>query len=105
MQQLARELADGSFNRVTIDGDTSTNDSFVVIATQQGGARADHVARIAPTAARCAKRCSDVARQLAQAIVRDGEGATKFITVRVEGGSDGGRVPPGRLCDRAIRRW
>jgi glutamate N-acetyltransferase/amino-acid N-acetyltransferase len=86
MQQLARELADGSFNRVTVDGDTSTNDSFVVIATNKAAHREitslDSVAGKALQAAML-----DVARKLAQAIVRDGEGATKFITVRVEGGA------------------
>ena len=88
MQQLARELADGSFNRVTIDGDTSTNDSFVVVATN----KATH----APiTSLTCAEGQAlkaamlAVAQKLAQAIVRDGEGATKFITVQVEGGKTG----------------
>ena len=89
MQQLALELAEGSFNRVTVDGDTSTNDSFVVIATQPGGASDHHLARLAPQGRRCKAAMLDVARQLAQAIVRDGEGATKFITVRVEGGKTG----------------
>ncbi len=85
MQRLATELADGSFNRVTVDGDTSTNDSFVVIATHQ----AEHPTITALDSAdgQALKAAMlDVARQLAQAIVRDGEGATKFITVRVEGG-------------------
>ncbi|MFT4269070.1 MAG: bifunctional glutamate N-acetyltransferase/amino-acid acetyltransferase ArgJ [Xenophilus sp.] len=84
---LARRLADASFNRVTIDGDTSTNDSFVVIATQKAGhAQIDSLdgaqGRVLVEA------MQDVARLLAQAIVRDGEGATKFITLRVEGGRD-----------------
>ena len=85
MQQLARELADGSFNRVTIDGDTSTNDSFVVVATNKAAhppiTALDSADGQALKAAMLA-----VAQKLAQAIVRDGEGATKFITVRVEGG-------------------
>ncbi|MBC7375905.1 MAG: bifunctional glutamate N-acetyltransferase/amino-acid acetyltransferase ArgJ [Burkholderiaceae bacterium] len=87
MHQLAGELAEGSFNRVTVDGDTSTNDSFVVIATNKVGnviSSLDSESGRALTAA-----MQDVARKLAQAIVRDGEGATKFITVRVEGGKDG----------------
>lgn len=85
MQQLARELAEGSFNRVTIDGDTSTNDSFVVMATNRAGnAMIDSLESPAGLAVRSAML--SVARQLAQAIVRDGEGATKFITVQVEGG-------------------
>lgn len=84
MQQLAFELAENSFNRVTVDGDTSTNDSFVVIATNRGGPSIDSLDSPAGQALRAAM--TDVARDLAQAIVRDGEGATKFITVRVEGG-------------------
>ena len=82
---LARQLADASFNRVTVDGDTSTNDSFIVIATGQAGnapvtdlASADGQALVAAM--------TEVARTLAHAIVRDGEGATKFIAVQVEGG-------------------
>ncbi len=85
MQQLAFDLAEGSFNRVTVDGDTSTNDSFVVIATN----RAKHatVTSFDTDAGRALKAAMvEVARKLAQAIVRDGEGATKFITVKVEGG-------------------
>ena len=85
LPELARRLADASFNRVTVDGDTSTNDSFVVIATGQAGnapitdlASADGQALLAAM--------TEVARTLAHAIVRDGEGATKFIAVRVEGG-------------------
>ena len=86
MQQLARELADGSFNRVTVDGDTSTNDSFVVIATNKA-ANAE-ITSLASSGGQALKAVMlGVARQLAQAIVRDGEGATKFITVRVEGGA------------------
>ncbi|PJI98923.1 glutamate N-acetyltransferase [Acidovorax sp. 69] len=88
MQQLARELADASFNRVTIDGDTSTNDSFVVVASNKAG----HVPitsldSIEGQALKTAML--GVSQKLAQAIVRDGEGATKFITVRVEGGKTG----------------
>ena len=73
-----------SFNRITIDGDTSTNDSFMLIATGAGSLAVD-----SPTAPirRAARRRTDVSRQLAQAIVRDGEGATKFITITVEGGA------------------
>ena len=85
MAQLARELADGSFNRITIDGDTSTNDSFVVIATNKA-AHAE-ITSLDSAAGQALKAAMlDVSRQLAQAIVRDGEGATKFITVRVDGG-------------------
>ncbi len=88
MQQLATELADGSFNRVTVDGDTSTNDSFVVIATNKAGNAP--VASLDSDAGRVLKAAMlEVARKLAQAIVRDGEGATKFIAIQVEGGKDG----------------
>ena len=86
MQQLARELADGSFNWVTVDGDTSTNDSFVVIATNKA-AHAEITALDSPAGHALKAAMLDVARKLAQAIVRDGEGATKFITVRVDGGA------------------
>ena len=86
MQQLVREAADESFNRITIDGDTSTNDSFVLIATQRAGhAAIESLESAEGRALRAA--VFDVSRRLAQAIVRDGEGATKFITVRVEGGA------------------
>jgi glutamate N-acetyltransferase / amino-acid N-acetyltransferase len=87
MQQLARDLADASFNRVTIDGDTSTNDSFVVIASN----KAAHapITSLDSAAGQALKAAMlDIAKKLAQAIVRDGEGATKFITVRVEGGAN-----------------
>ncbi len=87
MRDLAHELAEGSFNRVTVDGDTSTNDSFLVIATGQAGHPLISDWQ-QPGAAALKHALLDVARQLAQAIVRDGEGATKFITVRVEGGLD-----------------
>ena len=85
---LAQELAEGSFNRVTVDGDTSTNDSFVVIAT--GKAAHAPITTLDGAAGLALKQAMlEVARLLAQAIVRDGEGATKFITVRVEGGRTG----------------
>lgn len=88
MAQLARELAEGSFNRVTVDGDTSTNDSFVVVATNKAAhAPVSSLDSAEGQALRAAML--DIARQLAQAIVRDGEGATKFMTIRVEGGKTG----------------
>ena len=88
MQHLARELADGSFNRVTIDGDTSTNDSFVVVATNKAAhAPITSLASAEGQALKAAMLA--VSQKLAQAIVRDGEGATKFITVQVEGGKTG----------------
>ena len=85
MAQLARELADASFNRITIDGDTSTNDSFVVVASNQ----ACHVPIVSldsPDGQALRAAMMGIAQQLAQAIVRDGEGATKFMTIRIEGG-------------------
>ena len=82
---LARELADGSFNRITIDGDTSTNDSFVVVATHRAG-HAPITSWTTPEGQALKAAMLQVARQLAHAIVRDGEGATKFITIAVEGG-------------------
>lgn len=85
MQELAKRLADASFNRVTVDGDTSTNDSFVVVATHlAGNAPITDLDSADGQALQAAM--TEVARTLAHAIVRDGEGATKFIAVRVEGG-------------------
>jgi len=87
MQSLVQRAADASFNRITIDGDTSTNDSFVLIATGRAGH--GEITRLDDgDGAVLAEGVVAVAEQLAQAIVRDGEGATKFITVRVEGGRD-----------------
>jgi glutamate N-acetyltransferase/amino-acid N-acetyltransferase len=89
MQQLALELAEGSFNRVTVDGDTSTNDSLVVIASNQ----VDHAvidSLDSPDGRALKTAMLEVARKLAQAIVRDGEGATKFIAIQVKGGRDSG---------------
>jgi glutamate N-acetyltransferase/amino-acid N-acetyltransferase len=85
MQQLATELADGSFNRVTVDGDTSTNDSFVLIATNKA-AHAPITSLESAEGQALRAAMLDIARKLAQAIVRDGEGATKFIAIKVEGG-------------------
>jgi glutamate N-acetyltransferase/amino-acid N-acetyltransferase len=83
LQQLARQAADASFNRITVDGDQSTNDSFVLIATGQAGGTP--IASLDdPRCALLVEAIAAVARQLAQAIVRDGEGATKFIEIAVE---------------------
>ncbi|WP_457279688.1 bifunctional glutamate N-acetyltransferase/amino-acid acetyltransferase ArgJ [Polaromonas sp. P5_D5] len=88
MAQLATELAEGSFNRVTVDGDTSTNDSFVVMATNK--AKHPPITSLDSAEGKALRAAMlDIARKLAQAIVRDGEGATKFITVAVEGGKTG----------------
>ena len=89
VQALVKDAAHESFNRITIDGDTSTNDSFVLIATHQAGhAPITQLETGDGTLLRDA--VVTVAQQLAQAIVRDGEGATKFISVRVEGGANEG---------------
>ncbi len=87
LQALVHEAADASFNRITVDGDTSTNDSFVLMSSQRAGhARIESLQSAEGRALRDAVVAVSV--QLAQAIVRDGEGATKFITVRIEGGRD-----------------
>jgi glutamate N-acetyltransferase/amino-acid N-acetyltransferase len=87
MDALAHDLAEASFNRITVDGDTSTNDSFIVMATQK--AKHPTITDWASPDGQALRRAlMQVSRQLAQAIVRDGEGATKFITVTVEGGRD-----------------
>jgi glutamate N-acetyltransferase / amino-acid N-acetyltransferase len=83
LDRIVREAAEQSFNCITVDGDTSTNDSFIVIATGEGPS-AENKGDL--------KLLSDaivaVSQQLAQAIVRDGEGATKFVTVRIERGAN-----------------
>ena len=87
LQALVTEAADASFNRITIDGDTSTNDSFVLIATHQAKhARIESLSSAEGQVLRAA--LIEVSQRLAQAIVRDGEGATKFITVQIDGGRD-----------------
>ena len=85
MHALTFALAEGSFNRITVDGDTSTNDSFVFIATNKAG-HAPITSLESEEGKALFQAMLHVARQLAQAIVRDGEGATKFITLQVEGG-------------------
>ena len=85
LQTLVREAAEASFNRITIDGDTSTNDAFMLLATQQAG-HAPITALDSAEGAALREAVLAVSVQLAQAIVRDGEGATKFITVQVQGG-------------------
>ena len=87
LQTLTKYAADRSFNRITVDGDTSTNDSFIVMATGVAGnveigeiASADYIA--------LRDAITEVSVQLAQVIVRDGEGATKFITIKVEEGAN-----------------
>ena len=90
LQRMVGEVADASFNRVTVDGDTSTNDSFVLIAT--GASAAPEV--VAPREAgyvALKDAVTQVAVELAQSIARDGEGATKFITINVNGAKSDGR--------------
>ncbi|NOT16837.1 MAG: bifunctional glutamate N-acetyltransferase/amino-acid acetyltransferase ArgJ [Sulfuriferula sp.] len=87
LQALVKHAADLSFNCITVDGDTSTNDSFMLIATGQAGnteiTDCNSVDYLALAAA-----ITDLSRELAQAIVRDGEGATKFMSIIVESGRD-----------------
>ena len=86
LEAIVREAADASFNSITVDGDTSTNDSFVVIATGRAGNAEITTADSAQYRA-LADAITAIAIRLAQAIVRDGEGATKFMSIVVEGGA------------------
>jgi len=88
LQTLVKQAADASFNCITIDGDTSTNDSFMLIATGAGELEINDTASAEYHA--LAEAVIGLSQELAQMIVRDGEGATKFITVRVEQGRDVG---------------
>jgi glutamate N-acetyltransferase/amino-acid N-acetyltransferase len=85
LEEIVRHAADKSFNRITVDGDTSTNDAFILIGTGHAGNPAI-TDKASPGFTALQDAVTEVAAQLAQAIVRDGEGATKFITVRIEGG-------------------
>ncbi|MFN3628572.1 MAG: bifunctional glutamate N-acetyltransferase/amino-acid acetyltransferase ArgJ [Casimicrobiaceae bacterium] len=96
IQALARDVADASFNRITVDGDTSTNDSFLIAATAQAGNAVIDRFEVGD-GARLAETVRAVSLELAQAIVRDGEGATKFITICVSGGRTR------EECDRIAR--
>jgi glutamate N-acetyltransferase/amino-acid N-acetyltransferase len=86
LDELVRHAADRSFNSITIDGDTSTNDSFIIMATGAGTLEVNSTGDSAYAALRDA--VTDISRNLAQQIIRDGEGATKFITITVEEGRD-----------------
>ncbi|MBN8450679.1 MAG: bifunctional glutamate N-acetyltransferase/amino-acid acetyltransferase ArgJ [Candidatus Accumulibacter sp.] len=86
LQELLAQAADASFNCITVDGDTSTNDSFMLIATGQAGV--EFADSAAPGYQVFSQAVVAVAMELAQAIIRDGEGASKFITIAVEGGRD-----------------
>ncbi|MBV4396408.1 bifunctional glutamate N-acetyltransferase/amino-acid acetyltransferase ArgJ [Advenella alkanexedens] len=82
LKSLTLDIANHSFNRITVDGDTSTNDSFIVAATGQSGIQVDNTS--SPHYETIKNELTAMARELAQKIVRDAEGATKFITVRIE---------------------
>lgn len=82
LESLARETAEKSFNCISVDGDTSTNDAFVLVASGASGV----IAQAEADLVMLERTIAEVAVLLAQAIVRDGEGATKFITIRIEGG-------------------
>jgi glutamate N-acetyltransferase/amino-acid N-acetyltransferase len=85
LQALLDHALERSFNRVTVDGDTSTNDACVLVATGAAGVAVD-----GPGAALEAlgAAVTDICRFLAQLLIRDGEGATKFVSVQVSGGRD-----------------
>jgi len=86
LDELVKYAADRSFNSITIDGDTSTNDSFILVATGAGSLVVD--AAHGPEYEALKEAVTDISRNLAQQIIRDGEGATKFITITVEEGRD-----------------
>ena len=96
LQPLAKHIADRSFNRVTVDGDTSTNDSYIIAATGKAG-NATVTSLDSTDAAALVAALEEVSLTLAQAIVRDGEGATKFMTIAVSGGCNQAE------CDRIAR--
>ena len=85
LDRMVQEVANGSFNRITVDGDTSTNDCFMLAATGKSEMAAINSASD-PRYAVLKQAVLEVAQTLAQAIVRDGEGATKFVTITVAGG-------------------
>lgn len=87
LQPLVKAAADASFNRITIDGDTSTNDCFMLIASRRA-AHAEITSLDSADGQALQAALIALAQELAQAIVRDGEGATKFITITVDGGRD-----------------
>ena len=84
LEELVKHAANQSFNCITIDGDTSTNDSFILMATGAGELQIHDVASAEYAALRDV--ITELAQELAQMIVRDGEGATKFITIKIEQG-------------------
>jgi len=97
MASVVKRIADRSFNQVTIDGDTSTSDTFVVLAN--GAAGNPEVQPGSQQAQALEEAILEVSRELARKIARDGEGATKLITVRVTGAPDDGQA---RMAARAV---
>lgn len=97
LDELVKHAADHSFNSITIDGDTSTNDSFIVVATGTGSLNIDAASGADYEALK--EAVTDISRNLAQQIIRDGEGATKFMTITVE---QGGSVEECRKIAYAI---
>lgn len=87
LQAMVQYAADHSFNRITVDGDTSTNDAFIVLATGKAGHR-EIVHQASTEFGQLQAAITAVAAELAKMIVRDGEGATKFITVQVDAGKN-----------------
>ncbi|MFC6669550.1 bifunctional glutamate N-acetyltransferase/amino-acid acetyltransferase ArgJ [Marinobacterium aestuariivivens] len=87
LQRILAAAADKSFNRITIDGDTSTNDSCILAATGQSGVEVGD--QDPALMAQFVEAVEAVLLELSHAIVRDGEGATKFVTIRVEEARDG----------------
>jgi len=88
LESIIHYAVNKSFNCITVDGDTSTNDSLILIASNLAGN--DEISETSAEYIVLRDALTEVAIELAQAIVRDGEGATKFITVRIEGGHDEG---------------
>ena len=87
LKKMIHNVADNSFNRITVDGDTSTNDSFILIATGRAG-NLEIFDQESSEYKELQDAVTEVAVHLAKAIVKDGEGATKFITVEIESGRD-----------------
>ena len=97
MASMVKAVADGSFNQVTVDGDSSTNDTFLLLAN--GGAGNTPITGGSPEAAELEAAVLEVAQRLARSIARDGEGATKLMTVRVKGAASG---PDASLAARSV---
>ncbi|HEY4864129.1 MAG TPA: bifunctional glutamate N-acetyltransferase/amino-acid acetyltransferase ArgJ [Candidatus Dormibacteraeota bacterium] len=97
MGSIVKQVADRSFNQVTVDGDSSTNDTFLILAN--GAAGNPEVVEGTPEAAALEAAILEVARELARSIARDGEGATKLMTVRVSGAPDDQQA---RLAARSV---